>query len=402
MSISSWLSWTFSRIHARRGQRRNSVSRPRKARLFLEHLEDRALLSGYSASTVSDLIADINAANAAGGANTISLTAPTTSPYVLTAVDNTTDGPTGLPVIAANDNLTMVGNGDTIERSLSAPAFRLLEVLSGASLTLQNLTLQGGQAIGTSRVVGWYANQPVPDLTGATEGGGIFSQGTLVLNGVTVRGNTAGGGRTYAGNGIDAAGGGIFSIGGSLTLEGGTIVQNNGAYGGTTLSAWEYGGNAYGGGLYASGGTVTVTSATLDNNIAQAGYGIASGYYPGGTSGGAGYAYGGGLYASDASGGTVNLTNDQVDGNSATNPWTGEGGGAYGGGLYLAEATATLTNCTVQGNSALGGPGPGAGGGLFIYYGGVSLDAATVKLVKGNTASSSPKFDDIVGPYTKT
>ena len=69
------------------------------------------------AATVSDLIADINAANTAGGANTITLTAPTTSPYVLTAVNNTTDGATGLPVIAANDNLTIVGNGDTIERS---------------------------------------------------------------------------------------------------------------------------------------------------------------------------------------------------------------------------------------------------------------------------------------------
>ncbi len=39
----------------------------------------------------------------AGGSNTINLTAPTTSPYVLTAVNNTTSGANGLPVIAAND-----------------------------------------------------------------------------------------------------------------------------------------------------------------------------------------------------------------------------------------------------------------------------------------------------------
>ena len=111
MSLSSWFPWPLSGSHARRGQRRNLASRRKKARLFLEHLEDRALLASYTALTVSDLIADINAANTAGGANTITLTAPTTSPYVLTAINNNTNpiagqpwyGANGLPVIAAND-----------------------------------------------------------------------------------------------------------------------------------------------------------------------------------------------------------------------------------------------------------------------------------------------------------
>ncbi len=87
----------------------------------MEQLEDRTLPSSYSAASVSALIADISAANTAGGANTITLTAATTSPYALTAVNNTdrfSKGPgNGLPVIAANDNLTIVGNGDTIERT---------------------------------------------------------------------------------------------------------------------------------------------------------------------------------------------------------------------------------------------------------------------------------------------
>ena len=66
-----------------------------------------------------DLINDINAANAAGGSNTITLVAGTT--FTLTAVDNTTDGSgNGLPVIAANDNLTIQGNGDTIARSTAS------------------------------------------------------------------------------------------------------------------------------------------------------------------------------------------------------------------------------------------------------------------------------------------
>src|ERR1700737_962393 len=80
---------------------------PRSRRLTLEQLEDRTVPSNFTAATVSDLIADINAANLAGGMNTITLTAPTTSPYLLAAVNNTTDGATGLPMIAANDNLTI-------------------------------------------------------------------------------------------------------------------------------------------------------------------------------------------------------------------------------------------------------------------------------------------------------
>src|SRR5262245_34402191 len=78
----------------------------------LERLEDRTVPAAFTAGNVADLITDINAANAAGGSNTIALVAGTT--FTLTAVDNTTDGATGLPVIAANDSLTIVGNGDTI------------------------------------------------------------------------------------------------------------------------------------------------------------------------------------------------------------------------------------------------------------------------------------------------
>src|SRR5579875_1002994 len=59
---------------------RNQVPGPRyrRQRLNLEKLEDRTLPSNYTAASVSDLIADINAANAAGGSNTIVLAANTT------------------------------------------------------------------------------------------------------------------------------------------------------------------------------------------------------------------------------------------------------------------------------------------------------------------------------------
>jgi hypothetical protein len=57
-------SWKSGLSRSRRPQPRPAR---RGTRLVLERLEDRTLLSSYTAYTASDLIADINAANAAGG-----------------------------------------------------------------------------------------------------------------------------------------------------------------------------------------------------------------------------------------------------------------------------------------------------------------------------------------------
>src|SRR6516162_3803029 len=136
MSILSWLGNSKS----------TRSTKPRGRRLQVEALEDRMVLSTFYAATASDLIADIKAANLQGGANTIVLTAPTTSPYVLTATDNTTDGNTVLPVIAKGDILTILTNngsanpgyGDAI---LASRHGRVFDVAGGASLTLENVTL---------------------------------------------------------------------------------------------------------------------------------------------------------------------------------------------------------------------------------------------------------------------
>src|SRR5262249_53058483 len=138
------------------------------------------LLSTYYAATPLDLIADINAANAAGGANTIALTAPATSPYVLSTANNVTDGANGLPVISgrskklAADILTIIGNGYSMDAN--PHCYRIFDVANGGSLTLENLTLQNGYAYGSGV---------------SAEGGAIYNQGTLVLNGAGVYGNAA-------------------------------------------------------------------------------------------------------------------------------------------------------------------------------------------------------------------
>jgi len=356
-------------------------------RLRLEQLEDRTLPSNFFADTVSDLIADINAANKAGGSNTITLTAPTSNPYVVTAVDNTTDGANGLPVIAKKDTLTIIGNGDTIERSTApgTPAFRLFHVANGASLTLENLTLQNGRAFGPGR---------------SAEGGAVLNKGTLIVSGGNVQGNLAqgsqgadgnlsGGKGANGGNGQDAAGGGIWSSG-TLTLEAGTTITNNTAYGGTGGPTFLYntlpgkGGMGSGGGVYIASGTASLTGCTISGNSAFGGVG---GFAPDLVVGEASLGgFGGGVYiaAGVATLSNATMQNNQAVGDILDGGWSAPGPG-YCGGIYIASgATVTLCNDTVQSNTATF-----SGGGIYVVSGAtVYIDSFTVANTINNTDGS--------------
>src|SRR5262249_14017626 len=124
---------------------------------------------------VPSLIAAIHTADGNGQDNTIVLAGG--GSYVLTAVDNTTDGPTGLPVIATGGHtLTIQGNRAALARSTAAgtPAFRLLDVAAGSVLDVVKLTLADGLETGAQ-----------------AQGGGIFSQGNVTLTKTVVRDNVA-------------------------------------------------------------------------------------------------------------------------------------------------------------------------------------------------------------------
>ena len=326
-----WLSQLRNLIRSPRRTRRPAPKLHRRGRLLLEQLEDRSLPSTYYAATVSDLIADINAANQAGGSNTVLLAANTT--FDLAAANNGTNGGNGLPVIAANNNLAILGQGgDVIQRDdFSDYDFRLFDVAGGASLTLTDLILQNGY------VSGAFGNT-------TADGGAIYNQGTVVLNAVTVQNNVVHGGFYDP----SPAGGGIWSTG-ALTLENGTVVQGNRVAGdGGSGYPSGRGRDAFGGGLYIAGGTAYLTGAAVTNNSAVGGDGAEEGcgdfcFYP--TAHG-GDGFGGGLYA--AGGATVILCGDTVESNAASGGTGTKNGNGYGGGLFIAnKATVYLDSITL-------------------------------------------------------
>src|ERR1700676_341729 len=119
-----------------------------KRHLYVEALENRLCLTVFNAATPAALIADIASANTNGAAaNTINLTG--TGPYFLTSVNNTTNGPNGLPVIRSTvaSTLTINGNGNIIELGTGSP-MRFFDIApgSGGSLVLKDIELQGGSA----------------------------------------------------------------------------------------------------------------------------------------------------------------------------------------------------------------------------------------------------------------
>ena len=241
---------------------------------------------------VAALITAITTSNANGEDDTIELA--TNGTYTLTAVDNSTNGPNGLPVILSDTGHKLVihGNGATLQRSTAGgtPDFRLFQIDAGADVTIDGLTITNGNV-------------------GSDSGGGIYNLGTLTVSNSTISGNSA---ALY--------GGGIFnsSFGGSATLT----VSNS------TLS-----GNSAsnGGGIYNNNGTLTITNSTLSGNSASdTGGGIFNDAFLGGSA-------------------TLTITNSTLSGNSASG-----GGGGIENAASRGSATVRVSNSTLSGNSASG------------------------------------------------
>jgi predicted outer membrane repeat protein len=209
-----------------------------------------------AAGDVACLITAIRTANGDGDINTITLAAGL---YPLTAVEHDADGPTGLPSVTGALTLRGPGTESTVlERAGGAPPFRLLHVAATGVLTLEGLTLRGGE---------------LADLPG----GGIYTRGTLTLTDSTLSGHTA------------REGGGLYHSGedstGTLTLTRSTVSGNvaHGSGGGIYASApltlthsTVHGNVAHGngGGISLALSTLTLTHSTLSGNTASEGGGL--------------------------------------------------------------------------------------------------------------------------------
>lgn len=159
------------------------------------------------------------------------------------------NGNVGLPRIT--DHLTLRGKNSIIKRELDdEERFRLLESGPGVNLTIENLTLQGGQA---------------------DDGGAIYAGGPLTLTHVTLQQNIA--------EGSQASGGAVYANS-TVVIQASTFLSNSSSIRGGALytksdaliqESTYFGRNiarVYGGAI-ASAGRLTIEDSVLELNNTQ-------------------------------------------------------------------------------------------------------------------------------------
>lgn len=208
------------------------------------------LRAAIAAANTSALV---GGCDGSGGAPFTIVLAPNAT-YTLTEVDNTdlSGYQSALPIFY--NDMTIEGNGATIQRDANAPPMSLVVIYSN-TLTLNNLVLRGASTAG---------------LNGA--GGAVFVYGGKVnINNSTITGNTAddsGGG--LANSGIATITDSTLSdnqarVGGAISNNGTLIVRNS------TLTGNR---SEQGGGIY-SRGLLELTNSTLYGNRAESGGALA-------------------------------------------------------------------------------------------------------------------------------
>jgi hypothetical protein len=291
-------------------------------------------------------------------------------------------------------------------------------VVTGGSVTLTNVTVQGCQVLGKGDSV-------VNDHTTLdARGGGLASLGGTAN--VTITGSTFTGDSALGGNGGNFNNGqGSNALGGSIYVEGGTLsidlsrIENSAATGGqggsVSQSGMEnggFGGMAQGGGVWVGGGTTTIDHTTFENTAANAG---SSGTGGNGSEPGV-EANGGGLYCL----GNVTVSNStfhlaSAHGGDTGNTFgptcvgghtSGDAGAARGGAIFIetnfsvASSSLIVDTSTFANNSATGGNGGNGGqtdGGLNCGANGAGGLAYGGAITNGGAATLNIKHSTISG-----
>lgn len=218
-----------------------------------------------------------------------------------------------------SQNITIDLNGHTLDRHTTAKAAGCVIRNLGTLTITDNSTGHTGAIYGGNNTNG---------------GGGIHNEGTLTLNGGTIRNNASG-----------HFGGGIYNAG-TLEISGeNTIIQNNST---TKLGAGIYNG---------TGGTIILNTGTIQSNTNTG-------------------EHGGGIYNN----GTLTVNGGSISSNTVSTA------SKHGGGIYNA-GTLSINGGTIQSNTTTAsGYGPG------IYHDGTVFNlqgAPDISLNKANTTNGN-------------
>jgi len=217
----------------------------------------------------------------------------------------------------------------------------------------------GGIAVIAKGVLNISENVSIQNNQAVKYGGGIYSNGTVEINGTNVM---------ISGNKVER-GGGILGDGNSnTTITGNVTISNNTAEVMTDTT------NIYGGGgCFHSGSTATLsgTGVVLEGNVAKA---VTTALKPGN------FAVGGGIYFG---GNSLTLKDITIRGGLTDGSYNAERGGA----IATSGSTVEMTGVTIDGNRALR-----QGGGIYLNNKSTTITDSTI----------SNNFVDIITTDTET
>jgi hypothetical protein len=346
--------WLRALTNRARGPREERLERRRPRRAFrpaVELLEQRVLLSTYYVNTTDDvsgafepggplsLREAVGQANANPGPDIIYVPGGT---YALGMTDPATQAAGAQLTIS--DDVQIIATGPVTVTSGFGRAFNI----AGHSVTLQGLTIRGGQSDHGGAVA----------ITGGAD--------------VTLYLTTFDSNQAVGGTGADGKGGAVYidNAGGTVRMSNDTFT-NNSATGGSAVQSFDpaTGANSfvgarsgYGGAVYITAGDLEVQASTFANNVAKGGDGF-DGSIGGGGLGGALCAENGATFALRF---TSFQNNSAVGGSGGGGAdLAGAGGDGHGGAVSSRCTTVSMTTmsgCTFSQNTASGGSAGGAEG----------------------------------------
>ncbi len=293
--------------------------------------------------------------------------------------------------LSISQNLNIARPGAARLAVSGGSSSQVLEVASGANVTISGLTITDG--LSTGPFGGGIANSGTLTLKNSVvsanradaffiEGGGIYNNGSLTLDQTDVTGNEAIGETSgSAGGGIENDAGGTLIIKQSVisnnqaicvmgvSAQGGAIDNEIGAST-TIIDSTVSGNSAFGGDLFFNGGDATGGAIYSLGALSISGSALTGNQALGGDSDNfGGNADGGAIFLSTTSKNgvtspaTLSMTNSIVNANQAiAGSTTGNGvipvgGTAEGGALVSDGGSVLLAGCTFSNNQAVGGAG---------------------------------------------